>query len=240
MSESGGQKPLQQKTGRKLKSLMSREKFKTDKIMKSNILHLIGFITIYIVLNGCGGGISTVHNEYLGEFPSLEKHYCNKIEEKDKAIKECSDVKKNFELLKELELLEEERNNKVDEYLKANPLDKPLPFEPMADMPYTVKEVTIKNAGAGGLNLNFTFKVNEDIKNEYGGVEQSLFIYFKAVDTQGKDIKGTTTVATNFNRKPLKAGVEHSVLGMWQSKATKNLEDFAKIVQITREEYKNR
>ena len=206
--------------------------------MKTNKLFLLGFVVSVFFLIGCGdNGPSTRNNEYLGELPSLEKQYAFKIEEKTKALKENTDLETNFKLAKELELLKEERKTKIAEYATANPITKPLPFEALKGMPYTIKDVTVDKVSAGSLSIKFAIKLNEDIKNRYGGFEKYLFFYYKAVDAQGKEIQKSKTVATSFQRQPLKAGLEYDASGIWQTKAVQNMEDFAKVVEITKDEY---
>ena len=58
-------------------------------------------------------------------------------------------MEKAFKLQKEAELLEEEWETKVDEYVAANPLDKALPFEALEGSPYTIKEITVNKASQG-------------------------------------------------------------------------------------------
>ena len=43
------------------------------KNMRTNILILVGFVTIMFLLAGCGGG--TINNEYLGKLPGIAKKY---------------------------------------------------------------------------------------------------------------------------------------------------------------------
>jgi hypothetical protein len=90
---------------------------------------LTGLLLVAVFFVGCGNEPSTQNNEYLGELPSLEKQYVNKIDAKEKAIKKSTDMEESFKLSKELEQLKEERDKKIDEYASANPLTKPLPFE---------------------------------------------------------------------------------------------------------------
>lgn len=75
------------------------------------------------------------------------------------------------------------------------------------------------------------------MENKYGGSVKNLFLYYKAKDSKGNDIPKSTTVPTNFKRAELIAGLEYEVFGTWQNKATKSMEDFAKLIEINREEY---
>jgi len=110
-----------------------------------------------------------------------------------------------FKLGKELKLLEEEEKTKMKEYVSANSFNKPLPFKALDSSvdssAYTIKKITINNAS--NLNIKFSVTINEDIKNKWGGIEKNLFLYYKALDSQGKDIENSKTVAANFARKEL-------------------------------------
>ncbi|MEA1972305.1 MAG: hypothetical protein U9N34_03300 [Candidatus Cloacimonadota bacterium] len=205
--------------------------------MKKHIVVLIGLATFFFSFISCGNQPSGNQNQYLGEIPSIEKQYYSKIEEKEESLKKCTDLKKAYKLDKEMKLLEEERKTKIKEYVSANPFTKPLPFKGLSGTAYTINDVTIRKASAGNLNLKFSATINEDMKNKYGGFEKYLFIYFKGVDSKGKTIEKSITVATNFKTEPLKAGLEYEAFGSWQTKALIHMEDFAKIVEITREEY---
>ena len=205
--------------------------------MKKNILTLFVSSLLAFLLVSCGNEPSNQNNEFLGEIPSIEKYYHTEMEAKEKEMEESTDMEESFALSKEIKLLKKELNTKVEEYAAANPLSKPLPFEALDGMPYTVNKVIVNKAQAGNLNIKFLITINEDMKNKYGGIEKSMFTYYKAVDSEGKEIPNSVTVATNFKRTPLEAGLEYEVFGSWQSDATMNMEDFAKIVQITKEEY---
>lgn len=211
--------------------------------MKKVRLLPISLLMIAVWLYSCGGSGSgaLVNNEFLGEYPSLEKQYVEKIEAKEQAIKESTDMDESFKLTKELELLKDEREQKVEEHVAANPLEgKELPFEALDGTAYTIKKVSVNKASSGNLNIKFDVTINEDIKSKYGNITKSLFIYYKAVDAQGNDIPNTTTVATNFKSEKMVAGLEYEVFGSWQTKAIINLENFAKVVEVTKEEYDNK
>ncbi len=192
------------------------------------------------LLSNCGNMSSNKNNEYLGQLPSLEKEYAEKISEKEKALKESTDFEDSFKLSKELKILKDERKTKITEYAEANPLTKELPYEPLSGTAYSSKNVVVNKASAGNLNIKIALKINQDIKNKYGGLEKSLFVYYKAVDSKGNDIPKSKTVATNFSREPLVAGLDYEVSGSWTSKAIQNMDDFAKVVEITKEEYSKR
>ena len=193
--------------------------------MKKNILILFVVLTIGLLV-GCGGN---VQNEFLGEVPSIAKHYDNKIEAKEKAMEDCTDMAEAFKLEKEKKQLKKEKRAKIKEYVAANPF-KPLPFQALPGTAYTVKEAAITEYGS----LRLSVTIDKDIKNKYGGLEKRLFIYFKAVDSNGNEIQNTKNAATRLFGKALKAGSQCDLSSPWPMRY---MEDFAKLVQITEQEY---
>jgi len=205
---------------------------------KIRLISGLMIITI-ISLIACSGRVNSPEkdNEFLGKLPSIEKKYALQIDEKEKKIEECTDMKKAYKLAKEKKLLEKEKDETIAEYVAAHPLTKDLPFQPLPDTKYTIKQVVINKALSGNLNIKFLITINEEIKSKYGSIEKTLFIYYKALDSNGNYISKSTTVATNFKNIKLIANTEYEAFGSWQNKATRNMEDFAKIVEITREEW---
>lgn len=206
--------------------------------MKTKLLNLSILSSIIILIAACGGGLSTKNNEYLNALPSIAKKYSKEYQEKKIKLKECTDIKKAFKYEKELKNIEAEWKTKIKESNEANPITKPLPFEALAEAPYTISEVNVNKVYKDNLNIKFSIKINEDIKNKYGGIKKNLFVYYKALDKDGNDIPNTKTVATNFKGTKLLAGTDYEAFGSLKSLA--NLENFAKIKIITKEEYKNK
>lgn len=191
-----------------------------------------------VFLCSCGGGaVKTVKNEFLGEVPSLEKGYYDKMQEKEKAIKECTDQEKAFKLNKEKELLKDEWDAKIKESIAANPLTKALPVESLAGVDYTITGIKVDKTSKGYMGLKFSIKINKDMKDEYGNLKKDLMVYFKALDKDNKDIEGSLTVAVVFKREEMTAGKTVEATATWQTKGIKNMENFAKIKVITKEEY---
>lgn len=201
--------------------------------IRTSILLFVGCL----IASSCGGGMKTVKNEFLGEIPSIEKHYAEKVAKKEKDLKECKDMQKAFKLSKEVDLLKDEWKLKIEESFKAGLPAKSLPFESMGNKAYSVDMVTVSSATKGNLSLKFAVTIKEDLKNEWDITVKDLFIYFKAVDKAGNDIEGSKTVAVNMGRTEMKAGATAELSGVWQSKAIINMEQFAAVKEITKEEY---
>ncbi len=184
--------------------------------------------------------MKTQKNEFLGEIPSIEKYYKEKVEKKEKELKESKDINKAFKLSKEVDELKDEWNLKIEEAFKAGLPQSELKFEPLANVKYTVEKVEVTGAGKGSIQLKFKAKLNEDLKNEWGNFETFLFVYFKGLDKDGKEIEGSKTVAASVGRPEMKAGSQVELTGTWQTKAIINMEQFAAVKEITKEEYEKK
>ncbi len=209
--------------------------------MKTNLktFLLVAFISLLLVsCGGSGGGITSVSNEYLNNLPSIAKDYATQVNTKEEAIHKNTSMEDAFKLEKELDLLKEEWAAKIKENAAANPITKPLPFEALPGMLYTVNQITVKTANKSNLSLEFDVTVNQDIKNEYGSFEKSLFIYFTAIDQQGNEIPKTTSVAVNYKREEMKSGLKFTSSGQLGPLA--NLENFAKLKLISKEVYEEK
>ena len=199
--------------------------------MKKTITLLsLVILTTVVLIQSCGGHFT--NNEYLGELPSLAKKYQNKIADKEEAIKKCTDMQETFKLDKENLILHEKYEEEVKEFAKMNDLtDKSIPFEGLKDQAFVVESVKVKDVNTYGLNLAFNLDIKKDIK------ERNLFFYFKAVDGEGADIQNSKAVAMTA-RIPLTAGVKCEAIGTWKIlKTVAGMENFAKLVEITQEEY---
>ena len=204
--------------------------------MKTKKYAFIAISTLVVfLLTSCGGGLTTSQNEFLGEIPSLQKYYHAKVDEKNKELKACTDINKAFKLDKEEQLLEQEWETKIAESMKANPLTAGLPFEPAKDQLLSVSKVTVSLVNRHGFQIKLALKPEKDIKFEY----KDLWVYYIALDKAGKEIPGTKlqSLITRELGKDIIAGTEVETTGCWTIAALSNMEDFAKIRFITKDEY---
>ena len=209
--------------------------------MKAKIVNGIICFTALFLFSQCGsnsGNSSRIaSNEFLNTIPSTAKNYAVKVEAKEKAIHECTNFDETFKLEKELELLKEEWIANIKEIKNASPITKPLLFDELTDAPFQIIRITVDNENINRNNLKMIFdiEIKNDIKNEFGGFEKTLFIYYVAINSQGNPISESCSVATLFKREELKAGLKLQVYG--QLSPLENMEDFAKLKIITRSEY---
>jgi hypothetical protein len=206
--------------------------------MKTKLLFFAITLMMAIFISSCGGsgtGFSSSSNDYLNYLPSIAKKYEMQIEAKKKAIHDNTSIEDAFKLEKELDLLKEEWAAKIKESSISNPVSKALPFDALADAPYTINKISVDHANKSNLAIKFDVTVNQDIKNEYGGFEKTLFVYFLALDKSGNEIPKVISVGVSSNRTELKAGTACNLSATLSPLA--NLEDFAKLKMITREEY---
>ena len=206
--------------------------------MKKIISTLSALLFVTFLFTSCGGGAGkTVTNDYLGEYPSIVKNYKQKIEDLEKDAKSNTDLNKAFEIAKKIENMKDEFKAKLEEYSKTYKFEKDIPFEPLAGTKYTINSIKVDRVNDGGLGLAFAATINEDLKNEYNNYEQTLMIYIQALSADGQVIPGSYTVAVSTPMADLKKGLQTKMTCAWSSSKTKDFENFAKIKEITKEEY---
>lgn len=206
--------------------------------MKNLFQTLAAITVIAFLFTSCGGGAGkTVSNDYLGEYPSMVKNYEQEIADLEQEAKSNTDLNKAFELAKKIDILKDEYKAKLKEYAEVFKFEKAVPFEGLAGTKYTVNEVKVKDATASYLGFDFAATINEDMIDEYNTIVKDLFLYFKAVDAEGKDIPGAVTVAAISPRTELKKGTQIHLTGGWRPSLVKDFENFAKIKEATKEEY---
>lgn len=190
---------------------------------------------LIFLLTSCGGGVKTTNNEFLGEIPSIQKYYSAKVEEKTRELKACTDMNKAFKLDKEEQLLEQEWETKISDCMKANPLTALLPFEQPKDPQFPVTKIAVSTVNRHGFQIRLSVKFDKDIKFEY----KDLCVYYVAVGKDGKDIQGSKlqSYINQGQMKDIKAGTETETTGCWTHSALSNMEDFAKIRFVSKEEY---
>ena len=202
---------------------------------KSIILFRIAFLTVLstFLFVGCGGGgEKIVANEYLGDLPSIAKNYTDKMEAKEQELKVNTDFEKAFKLAKEEELLEEEAESSIKDYIANNPINN-LPFEQKGDDPFTITDVSVSqkyNSTPKILGLIAKVTLTKD-------VSKTMFLYIKAVDKEGNQInKRMGVLATGmFSKKSFGVNKEVELIGGIER--TADLVNFEKFVFVSREEY---
>lgn len=161
------------------------------------------------------------------------------MDKKKKDLKECTDFEKSFKLSKELELLKDEADKAIEEYLASTPL-KNLPFDQKADYKFTIKEVSVHptySSSISRLQLITKVKIDQDIKNKYGGFKRTIFAYVIAVDKEGISLTKKPGVFCSelFKTHEFKKGMDVELTGSIDD--VKNLVNFEKYVFVSREEY---
>jgi len=203
-------------------------------LLQKTGLTIIG-ISVLLLLVGCGGETSS--NEYLGKLPGMAKEYSEEIDGLKKDLKESTDMAESFSLDKEIDLLEEESDRAIEEYLASNPITD-IPFEQQGDYQFTVKELSIHpeySSDASRLQFIAKVTITEDIKKSFG-FARDFFAYIKAVDKEGKSLTRRYGVMMNYNnRGPFKADMEVEMYGSLDGPA--DMVTFEKLVFVSKEEY---
>ncbi len=199
--------------------------------MKTFLFATILTISLFLISCGDNSNVPSKSNEYLGELPSIIKNNIASEEAKEKELKEATDMNEAFKLDKELKLLKEENKGKIEKYISsANICGKEIPFESINDNLLTLNKVILDTAFSNG---RVQFKFITTVNNNVNPQRHTPIIYFKALDKQGVEISGAKSVAAGY-RLDIKPGDTVTATGILEGSL---LEDFAKIVQITKEEY---
>jgi hypothetical protein len=159
---------------------------------------------------------------------------CNAKEEE---LNKCIDILEAYRLDKELNLIKKEWNTRIKESNTSNPITKSLPYIALSDADYTINKITVipYKVYSTHITIQFDITISKDIKNDYGGFQNSLFIYYQAIDKKGNAIPKTTSLATNFNENKLITGFTFSISGQLGPLA--ELENFKIIKLISQKEY---
>lgn len=151
----------------------------------------------FLLINCGGNGNISKKNEHLGEIPYIVKDNIEKVEAKEKEIKECTDFDKEFKLKKELKLIKEENRDRIAKYVSSSKIfGKELPFEAINNDIFILDKVIIDTVfeNSGRIQFKFILKIKDEITEQ----RYTPIIYFKAVDKQGKDIAEAKSVAAGY------------------------------------------
>jgi hypothetical protein len=201
---------------------------------KINVIMAISSLLIFLTTS-CGGGMKTTKNEFLGEIPSIQKYYSAKVQEKSKELKACTDMNKAFKLDKEEQNLEQEWETKISDCMKANPLTAAIPFEQPKDQLYPVTRINVSVVNRHGFQIKLAIKFDKDIKFEF----KDFCLYYVGVGKDGKDIPSSKlrSFINQGQTNDIKAGTETETTGCWTHTALSDMEDFAKIRFVSKDEY---
>ena len=197
-------------------------------------LNLAATVICALILGSCGGG-SVSSNPYFGNLPAMMADFVQKREKLDTKANESKSFDEARKLSDEMEALQKATDSEIDNYLTDESWKKPIPFTGLPDKGYQVDEVGVHAASSYNLNLKFRIRTEGPIPN--ARLLRDIFVYFKAVDSKGADIPGSKTVAGNISRDRIPESGTFEVYGGWKSKEVLTMNDFAGIVEITREEY---
>lgn len=199
--------------------------------MKTSILFVAVGLTA-VLFTACSGE-RVKSNPILGDFVKMEITYNNEIRSNEERVQNAQKMDDLIKYGNRIEQLEKEKKEKMDEYIATNPFPDTLPLQRLYDDErYHIDHVSISYASAGVLNIEFYITILEEMR------DKPMFpIYFKAVDKNGEDIPNSKTVAVSFQRVTMDKDAIYKPGGGWRKNAIEEMENFAKVVQISEEEY---
>ncbi len=188
---------------------------------------------LLIILSACGKKIAD--NKYLGSLPGLAANYAENILDKEVKIKENTDLEKVFKLGKELELLEDEADEKLE--MAFNEMQpESLPFEYKGDPRFVMEDIKVSGATFDVISLEANIRVKEEINNKYSNPERYLFAYLKFYDSDNNPLEGWAVLAINLPYKEeFKPGQTYTMNGSYRGLS--KLVNFSSITVFDRDEY---
>ena len=193
-------------------------------------------VLVLFIITSCSTGSSQKENKYLGKTPLMVADFQNGQKKLEEKAENSEDFEELMKLDKELKDFRKGYDEKMEAYLNETKTLAPIPVKILNEKPFKIKNAVINALGTNNLNLKLTLDVTDEVPFDTPG-RQTIWVYYKAVDSQGNDISGTKTVASNVSRKKIIPGTEYEVFGSWSAGQIINMEDFAGIVEITKEEY---
>ena len=198
------------------------------KVLKTFCFIFVTLVSFLMFLSCGGGGDSIVTNEYLGDLPSIAKNYADKLEAKEQELKENTDLEEAYKLAKEGQLLEDEAEKTIEDYVANNPIVN-IPFEMEGEYPFTINDISVTNASDSRINFNIKAVMTED-------VGKNLFVYIQAIDKEGNQLtKKNGVMMEKAARRSLKANEEVVFVGSLDGPA--DLVNFEKLVLISKDSY---
>jgi hypothetical protein len=199
-------------------------------IMKVNSVNTIFVFVIMAGMLSCDN-IAMEENKYLGKLPVIAQKQQEKYSALENELENCNDWNKAFELQKELELLDEQNRKEVVDYLSTTSIiGSELPLEMIDYKVFDVQSVMIDTVYSNSrVLLEFSLKVKD------GTPKQRItpFVFFKALDKDGKVIAGSISVGAG-TRCNIDQGDVISAQGLLNAA---NLLKLDKIALISKEEY---
>lgn len=182
-----------------------------------------------------------IYNEYFGNLPSIVKKYEQKLEETENEL-EKEKLLGNQQGILQVALIKKaykkEYKEAVEAYAQSFKFPKPIALKSLQNSRYMISLPTVLTATSDAMQLTFTVLMLADIKTEYGTYERALLLYFKAIDKEGKDIPNSYCLGSELNND-MKAGAKFDLKLAWRNSSFKNFENFAKLVQVSKEEYES-
>lgn len=192
---------------------------------------LAGVIASFLFSSCSGGG--TASNTHLLKLPGIAESYKGKIEKLEEEIEKSTDMEKAMKLDEKRELLEDEAQQAIDNYLKENTISE-VPFEQKATYRFTVNKIWVDQSSISRLNFKATITINEAIVNNYGTPQKNLFAFAVAINQEGKALTRKPATFANAKRGPFEVGSTIEIYGSIDGPA--DLIDFEKLLFVTQDE----
>ncbi len=177
-------------------------------------------------------------NPYFGKLPPIYQSYAQSMMDL-KAKYSTAKTREDKKKLKKLARAKRDQfKSRIAKFNSTHQIvGSKLPYKVVGEIPYTVQYIEITKLIYSSIKFNVRVKINKDIINSKGKIEQRINIYFAAFDKNNKFIKGTTNWATNHGWINLVAGTIYDGQGHWNANRLQDMGDFKYIQIMSKDEY---
>lgn len=209
-------------------------------ILSKVVLTNIVFLSMCVVLTSisCGAESPQDNNAYLGKLPGFYKKSEGVLTDLVNRYRNAKTKEEKKQIRAEKKEKKKEIKETFAKFNQSNPLkDTKLPFKVSGKLPFEVQSVTITKVSMNSVSFIIQVKINEDIKGSDGEISQRITVYFAAVDSNDEVISHTWNGATNWGWIKLTAGTIYDAKGWWNANRVQNMEDFAFLRIMSKDEY---
>lgn len=203
-------------------------------------LTIFSFLTMFAISlpSFCEAKITGDTNPYFNKLSPIYKAYYQEIailKDKYRAAKTKQDKAKIKDVVKEKR---ENLKYKIKQFCSDNQIiGSNIPFEVVGDLPFTVQQLKVNMVTHSRMEFIIKIKINQDIQDAKGKIEQRTNVYFAAFDKDDNLIKGTDNWATNDGWIKLLAGTIYDAQGHWNANRLQNMRDFKYLKIMPKSEY---
>jgi len=166
--------------------------------------------------NACFNKLPQLYKDYYRAYNKLMKKYRKTVDQKEKEKIRASCKGKEARLIKNLQALDK----------TAHLTGKKIPFKISGILPFKMVGAQIKETTKDQLKFSISVKTRKKLPVKNGITEQSLKVYFVAIDTNGDEIPNTANFATTKGNIHLSPSTKYDTEGLLKAESMEKMGNF--------------